>query len=372
MKSKIAKLPATTISTVCLTVCLGSSLSAQELEFSQVSAGTENRLSLPDDSARTSKTPALPKTFLLLTAGGLAVGAALALAGGGDSGGNSGGGSRVAPEPGPAPLQRPFRLVPETGLDPAVFETKEYRRDYSLGMINASTRYADGGTGWGTLLSVFDTGADVDHADLAPNMAYTKSYFGTGQKVTDHDGHGTHVASIMAAAKNDFGMHGVAFDSRLAVFQGLGWEGGPSHETGMRNSLADAQRTSARIGAAAINHSWVFVNDQQNERLITEFNRDSLRAYLGTDLLSAFQDSVDADMITLFAAGNSGLDQVSVMAGLPALLPEFGSHWLGVGAVSPDGQIAGYSNHCGVAKDFCLVAPGSTIYGALSSDAGTW
>lgn len=360
--------------TLLVSVALpGAALGDTALEFSDLHVATSDigaasalgpfgsgTVSAPASGDAPAEPPRASSALPWIIGGGLAVGAAVALAGGGGDG---------SPPPAPG-LPGPDTPPPESGRDPVEFETSEYRRDYSLDMINASSRYADGGTGWGTILAVYDTGIDVDHADLAPNVAYTHSYFGTGSEVVDHHGHGTHVASIMAAAKNDFGMHGLAFDAQLAVFQGLGWDGAPDRDMGLVQSLADAQRRSASMGAAAINHSWVFVDDNDQERLVSEFTAQSLRNYLGSDALASFEESQAADMITVFAAGNQGQDDPSVMAGLPSLLPEFGSHWLGVTAVSSNGTIADYANRCGMAKDYCLAAPGSTIYGALSSDAG--
>jgi len=358
----LAAIPANTLAAEPLSADIFSAKSVQidaaPLSIEPFAAQGEVQSAPAPKSTETTGAP--PGGLSWIIGGGLAVGVALAAAGGG--GGGGGGGDTPNPEPeGPAP---------EGGKNPSEFETLEYRRDYTLSMINAAARYADGGTGWGTLLSAFDTGADVGHADLAPNIAFTKSYFGTGDSVIDYDDHGTHVASIMAAAKNDLGMHGVAFDAKLAIFQGIGWEGAPAMTIGLRDALADAQRSSVGMGASAINHSWVFVDEQDNERLVSDFTRSSLRSFLGSSLISAFEQSRDGDLITVFATGNAGKDQPSVMAGIPYLMPELGSHWLGVTAVDATGRLADYANACGLAKDYCLAAPGSAVYGALSSDAG--
>jgi len=307
-----------------------------------------------------------------LLIGGLAVGAAAAigLAGGGGSGGDDG----KAPEPvEPDPVD-PVDPNPQPPGDPngspEDYETAEYRRDYTLGMINASTRYADGGTGEGVLLGVYDTGADIGHADL-PNVVYAHSYFTGDGDITDYNGHGTHVAATVAGAKNDFGGHGVAFDSNLAIFQGVSWEGSPSKVMGSRAALADATRRASSMGAAAMNHSWVFINENETTRLITEFSgRQELRSFLGSDLIDAFNDASRAGMISVFATGNDGAEDVSVLAGIPVYMPEYADSILAVGAVDSYGRIASFSNRCGIAKDVCLVAPGVGVYAALSSDSG--
>lgn len=302
-----------------------------------------------------------------LMIGGLAIGVAVAMGGVGGGDGKAPGSANPdpAPQPGPIPNQAPY-----AGASPDSFETAEYRRDYTLGMINASTRYADGGTGKGTLLGVYDTGADLGHADL-PNVVYSYSYFTGTSDVADYSGHGTHVAGISAGAKNDFGGHGVAFDAELAIFQGLGWKGAPARKMGSRASLADATRRAAGMGVVAMNHSWVFVNDNDTTRLITDFSsRQDLISYLGSDLINAFDTSVDVGMVSVFATGNDGAGDVSVLAGIPVYLPEYADNILAVGAIDSRGEIASFSNRCGIARDVCLVAPGVSVYSALSSNAG--
>lgn len=388
--------------TIIAGLCASSSFAD---DFSSLSSGTKNPdvrqqisamsepLSFGYDGGGYKTPPATPAAPAIgglpwLIAGGLAIGVAIGVSGGDKDEEDAPNAPTPEPEPAPSPDPDPTpdpepgpvipitpptptpAPTPEPDPQPEDFETSEYRRDYTLGMINASTRYAAGGTGEGVLLSVFDTGADVGHSDLAPNVVYTWSYFDKSADVSDYNGHGTHVASKVAGAKNDFGMHGVAFDADLAIFQGVAWEGGPSIQGGILAAFADAQGKSAEMGAAAINHSWAFVDEDGNERLITEFTRSSLKNYLGSSTINALQESSDAGLITVVAAGNDGKDNVTVLAGLAALYPEFEDHMLAVGAVDSSGKIASFSNKCGIAADFCIVAPGVYTYGALSSDAG--
>lgn len=361
-------------------ILAGQSASAQDVgvivdyEPGYFDPGYENRplLSFADADAAAQDLTAPHAGTPWLLIGGLAAGAAIAIgmAGGGGGGGEGDGGSPEPVDPYPGPTDP---VDPEPGnpdQQPEDFETAEYRRDYTLGMINASTRYADGGTGKGVLLGVYDTGADTDHADL-PNVVYSHSYFTGTSDVTDYNGHGTHVAATVAGAKNDFGGHGVAFDADLAIFQGVGWDGAPSRQMGTRDALADATRRASGMGVVAMNHSWVFINENETTRLITEFSgRQDLRNYLGSNLIDAFDESVASGMVSVFATGNDGANDVSVLAGIPVYMSEYADNILAVGAVDSSGRIADFSNKCGIAKEVCLVAPGVGVYAALSSDSG--
>ena len=58
------------------------------------------------------------------------------------------------------------------------------------------------------------------------------------------------------------------------------------------------------------------------------------------------------------------------MGGMPYRITELDDEWLVVGAVSTSGAEASFNNRCGVAKDFCVVAPGVNIYAANTSSKG--
>lgn len=82
--------------------------------------------------------------------------------------------------------------------------------------------------GEGVKVAVLDTGIDVDHPDLADAIVDSKDF--TGEGVEDTDGHGTHVAGIIAARLNDVGFVGVAPKAGLLVGKVLGKGGQGSFE----------------------------------------------------------------------------------------------------------------------------------------------
>jgi len=87
--------------------------------------------------------------------------------------------------------------------------------------IGATAAYARGWTGKGSTILIMDTGIDVDHVNFQNKIKYkwTAGYTnpdGT-MDINDTYGHGTHVASIAAGARNGVGTHGVAYDADLAI-----------------------------------------------------------------------------------------------------------------------------------------------------------
>ena len=55
----------------------------------------------------------------------------------------------------------------------------------------------------------------MNHPDFAGQIAHYQDFTGTG--LADNDGHGSHVAGIVAAGHDGFGNHGAAFDATLAI-----------------------------------------------------------------------------------------------------------------------------------------------------------
>ena len=259
--------------------------------------------------------------------------AALTLAGCG--GGGGGGGSLPA-------------------LPPSHWETPEYHAQGGLGLIQASTMYARGGTGKGVTVGVVDTGASPDHPDLnyASTLHDPSDPNGDG---IDRNGHGTHVAGIIAGRKDDAGMHGVAYEASIASFALVG------------RSLSDEDAAWARgIDLMREGDVHIINNSWSGAWSITDWSSNFVEVWIYPESIDALREYAAAGGVQVFAAGNDGWDEVSMEAGLPHLFSELEEGWLAVVAVDEIGELADYSNSCGVAAEWCLAAPGG------GHDPGIW
>jgi len=232
------------------------------------------------------------------------------------------------------------------------YKTAEYTAQYGLGKINAAEIYSDGYSGSDVTVAVIDVGVDLDHPDLIDNIALGSYDYLDSDSDANPDGqgafmsHGTHVAGVIASMKNDVGMHGVAYNSKI-----LSLRAGDSSGTLYDSALINAYSGAISKGAKVINNSW---------------GVDTFSAAGGSKLLEARTN----DIISVFAAGNDGLSN----PGYYALTPNVSGYealadsLIAVVATDSNNTIATFSNECGVAKNWCMAAPGADVYSTVDID----
>jgi len=81
------------------------------------------------------------------------------------------------------------------------------------------------GDGTGKKVWVIDTGIDFDHPDLNVNTTLSRSFLGAQTTADDENGHGTHVAGVIGAKNNTFGVLGVASGATLISLRVLDKDG---------------------------------------------------------------------------------------------------------------------------------------------------
>lgn len=106
-------------------------------------------------------------------------------------------------------------------------------------------------TGQGIKVAILDTGVKADHPDLAGQMLPGKDFVNDGYSANqDPQGHGTHVAGIVAASMNSIGVTGLAPDAKIIPIRVLGASG-----SGSLSGIAKGIREAADRDADVINMS---------------------------------------------------------------------------------------------------------------------
>jgi subtilisin family serine protease len=90
--------------------------------------------------------------------------------------------------------------------------------------------------GAGVKIAVLDTGADVDHPDLQIVDGYNAMRGGQREPYRDNNGHGTHIAGIIAARMNDRGIIGAAPRASIVAVKVLD-ENGAGYVSDLINGL---------------------------------------------------------------------------------------------------------------------------------------
>ncbi len=186
----------------------------------------------------------------------------------------------------------------------------EFNAQWGLAAVKAEYALAKGLTGAGIDVVIVDSLLIKQHIRSSSGRVGPYIYNPAG---VGFGNHGTHVAGIIGAGRNGFGMEGVAPDVILSNIVMLNPAG--------NGVLSDAQLAAGYDGAIAaglriFNNSWG-INGTQ----ITNFTPAGAAAAMGPLTLQSLHDAVDAGAVMVFATGNDFFDNPSVIGGIPYYYP---------------------------------------------------
>ena len=284
--------------------------------------------------------------------------------------------SNPAPNP-PSPIPAPNPPSPIPAPNPPKwedkyndsdlisFKTQEYNNQWGLNNIKAAEAYATlkynnkpyGGDD--VIVAITDTGVYFQNQDLLNKGDSLRHYdVGSGQYQNNiTDDHGTHVAGISSASRNNIGMHGVAFNSKILSVNSLS-----AYIYGYYTTY-DARHSfnySALENAKVINASWGWGSgyDNINQSQINLMNQHLTKVR-------------EKDSIVVISAGNSSEQN----PGPPALYSNKGDaigYMIAVASIDSSNNISNFSNRCGDVKDYCISAPGGSIYSTVGDNYQTY
>ena len=103
--------------------------------------------------------------------------------------------------------------------------------------------------GEGVKIAIIDTGADIDHPDLARNVVMAQNFVDNDAAAFRSDRHGTEMAGVIAAvANNGQGIVGVAPQARLLIFKAC-WQARRDADAASCNSFTLARALTAALDA---------------------------------------------------------------------------------------------------------------------------
>ena len=165
------------------------------------------------------------------------------------------------------------------------------------------------GNGIGKTAWIIDSGIDFDHPDLNVDVARSKSFLSGNTSADDENGHGTHVAGIIGAKNNSFGVLGVASGATLVSLRVLDKDG-----TGTLSAIIQALayvNTNAKAGDV-VNLS--LGEDQVSEVLDQQVQATAAKGIYIT--IAAGNDSKAADLYSPGRANGTNIYTVSAVDSL--------------------------------------------------------
>lgn len=183
-------------------------------------------------------------------------------------------------------------------------------------------------TGQGVRVAIIDSGIDLDHPDLMENIKGGYNAINSRKSWNDDNGHGTHVAGIVAARNNIVGVVGVAPEAYLYAVKVLNRRG-----IGFASDIIDGLDWCLKNGIQVANMSIGSSGCSQS------YHDAIIRAYEGGITIAA-------------AAGNNGQTDGKIVC--PAIWPET----IAVSATNIDNGLAYFSSY---GPEVNLAAPGQDI-----------
>lgn len=295
----------------------------------------------------------------------------------GGSGGSSGGVGQTIPTIAPPPPEEPQEQPPLDG-DPATFKTDEYAISWGLDAIKAAEAYAKGYTGDGVTIGLVDFNFDFASNEVnfhaasrgidANLRAIYEAQIGDTASTRPH---GQAVAVTAAGAKNDEGVHGVAFDAEvIAVDFFSGVNRFQTTDNGILLTVSQPYSYAFANGARVINKSLGFDEGdvisnppEVDERYTLEFETNAIEA--GALIVASAGNNSDPEpSLSNLRAINRLADSGTLNNGPGALII--------AGSVDENLEISSFSDRAGggPARFHYLVAPGERIVAPWEDEDG--
>lgn len=239
--------------------------------------------------------------------------------------------------------RRPTRRARTLSAETLPWGVQSIKADRVWDRNGDQTIDAGADAGQGVKVAVVDTGIDLAHPDLAANIAGGYNAIDPAQSPQDDNGHGTHVAGIIAAAANGAGVIGAAPRVSLYAVKVLGSDG-----SGYYSDIIEGVQWCIDNGIQVIN---VSLGGYQNVRALHDVIAEAARR----------------GIVITAAAGNDGPADNSVE--YPAKYPEV----IAVAAYDTSRAITDYSSR---GPEIVVAAPGDDILstfpgGAYQTFSGT-
>ena len=274
-------------------------------------------------------------------------------------------------------------------------ERTSFQNQWGLEAIGADQAYAnlelkfgpDVAAGEGVTVGILDTGIDTVDPAFRDKTVIERFLAGAIDEDGSEFSHGTAVASILAGSEipgYEPQPLGVAWGADLVMFAIPLGEAGELYDPIEVSELPGTGEFFAETFEEIL--AWEFGSESIDflnlslgvEGVVASYGEEVLREPFAALVAAMVQEGAEDKVIFVWAAGNAhGTDcdvpvpecvdgvveasSASLLGGLAARFPELLETTVAVVAIRPEGEIAEFSNRCGIAAEFCLAAPGDEV-----------
>ena len=289
---------------------------------------------------------------------------------------------------------------------------EDFKNQWGLASMRAGRAYAllelehgiDTAPGSGQTVGLIDTGIDKEHPVFdVGGETVSEVFFGGAQDETGEKfSHGTAVASVIAARRGvrlgnsgAIAARGVASGADIAMFAiPTSSGGGPYSPIRLTDQSSVDQIWASRLEQilnwSSAGRTLDFINASVGHLgIIDQYSEHDLRSSFPDSIALVAQADETDKTVFIWAAGNAHDDpcdaadfpnhpdlcvdgrvnarSVEIFPGMPVRIPELRENLIAVVAVAPDRdgdgdyEIAGFSNRCGIAAEWCIAAPGEDV-----------
>ncbi len=226
----------------------------------------------------------------------------------------------------------------------------DYNRQWNLSLLRLPQTWNTLGRTNRIRVAILDTGVDINHPDLRANLdtSYAYNFVNNNRNVNDDhiQGHGTHVAGIIGAQRNNLGIAGILENVEILPLKVLSASGGGSFWN---------------IGAGILYAAGIEVEGKPfNPQPVDIINLSlggSINNEVGEYLHDAIKQAAAKGIIMVAASGNNNQDSLLY----PAAYPEV----LSVGSIRLNNNRLFRTNTSNYGVDLDFVAPGHLIYSTI-------
>lgn len=259
------------------------------------------------------------------------------------------------PTPTPSPVPTPTPTpAPTPTPTPTNFITSEYNRSDGPAYHGAITAWQQGATGKGVTLAIVDTGIDTANTEFAGRISSASADVAGTRGLVGEDDHGTQVALVAAAARNNSGVMGIAFDATIQILR-----------ADTPGSCTDT--TSDEPGCSFSDSNIALGVDRAVSAGARVINLSLGGSAPDATLRDAIVRAASAGVVVIVSAGNDGdstdpEDNPNSADPFAAGIRQSGNgNVIIAGSVNDLGVISGFSNRAGTEAQFYLMARGEQI-----------